>query len=579
MWIVGGFEMCSSLSKASVVVFVLAIAFLSEARAQPPVTPADEGAGHMERPNQPPARLIGPRQVSPPPSCEFLSVNGFTSVQVNLDEDGNNILDDAANETTIAVNPLEPDNIVIGWRQFDSIDSDFRQSGIASSHDGGLTWTNRGPLQAGTFGSDPVVGVDAEGVFYYVGIDFEEVRLFRSFNGGVDWDPAIRVIGAFRDKEWFTIDPTDGIGRGHLYMTWSNLSNFTRSTDGGETWMTPIQTPLGRTVWGTLSVGPDGELYIVDRTFRVARSDDAQNAARAPTFPQIADVSLGGDLFLGGPPNPGGLLGQPWIKTDHSDGATRGNVYLLCTVSTPSDDPLDVKFARSTDGGLTWTDPIRVNDDPEDPDAWQWFGAMDVAPSGRIDAVWYDTRNSLDAVFSEAFYAYSTDAGDTWSSNMLVAPVFNSTIGWPRQNKIGDYIGVISDAAAANVAYAATYNGEQDVYFLRIEIDCNQNGVHDGDDIARGTSEDDNGNGVPDECESGCLRDPAWQCDGDVDGDGQVNPVDSGLVQAAFCGGDDCSAQVLCQYDMDCDGQINPVDSGIVQSLFGTCDAPRNVCP
>ncbi len=74
----------------------------------------------------------------------------------------------------------------------------------------------------------------------------------------------------------------------------------------------------------------------------------------------------------------------------------------------------------------------------------------------------------------------------------------------------------------------------------------------------------------------GCTRDPAWECDGDVDGDGQVNPVDSGLVQAAFGSAEESD---LCQYDMDCDGQINPVDSGIVQSLFGTCEAPRNVCP
>ena len=74
----------------------------------------------------------------------------------------------------------------------------------------------------------------------------------------------------------------------------------------------------------------------------------------------------------------------------------------------------------------------------------------------------------------------------------------------------------------------------------------------------------------------GCLRDPDWQCDGDVDGDGQVNPVDSGLVQAAFGSADESD---LCQYDIDCDGQINPVGSGIVQSLFGTCQAPRAACP
>ena len=77
----------------------------------------------------------------------------------------------------------------------------------------------------------------------------------------------------------------------------------------------------------------------------------------------------------------------------------------------------------------------------------------------------------------------------------------------------------------------------------------------------------------------GCSRDPGWLCDGDVDGDGQVNPVDAGLVQAVFCAPGDCTPDALCNYDLDCDGQINPVDSGIVQSLFGTCDAPRGVCP
>lgn len=72
-----------------------------------------------------------------------------------------------------------------------------------------------------------------------------------------------------------------------------------------------------------------------------------------------------------------------------------------------------------------------------------------------------------------------------------------------------------------------------------------------------------------------CLRDPQWRCDGDVDGDGQVNPVDAGLVQAAYGSSDE---QALCNYDLDCDGQVNPVDHGIVESLFGTCGKPRGPC-
>ena len=47
----------------------------------------------------------------------------------------------------------------------------------------------------------------------------------------------------------------------------------------------------------------------------------------------------------------------------------------------------------------------------------------------------------------------------------------------------------------------------------------------------------------------GCTRDPAWGCDGDTDGDGQVNPVDSGLVQSVFGSTD---PQDLCNYDVDC---------------------------
>ena len=72
-----------------------------------------------------------------------------------------------------------------------------------------------------------------------------------------------------------------------------------------------------------------------------------------------------------------------------------------------------------------------------------------------------------------------------------------------------------------------------------------------------------------------CLHDPRWRCDGDVDGDGQVNPADSGIVQSAFGSMDE---QALCNYDLDCNGQINPTDSSIVQSLFGTCEPPRDGC-
>jgi len=54
----------------------------------------------------------------------------------------------------------------------------------------------------------------------------------------------------------------------------------------------------------------------------------------------------------------------------------------------------DVMFVRSTDGGTTFSAPRRINDDPVNHAKWHWFGILSVAPSGRIDVVWYDTRNA-----------------------------------------------------------------------------------------------------------------------------------------------------------------------------------------
>lgn len=190
-----------------------------------------------------------------------------------------------------------------------------------------------------------------------------------------------------------------------------------------------------------------------------------------------------------------------YVDNDNSGGATPGNVYVLASVDPPGSDPLDVHFSRSTDGGLTWSPAMRINDDSSDN--WQWFGTMSVAPNGRIDVIWNDTRADPGGYWSELYYRSSSDGGINWTPNTVVSAAFDPHVGWPSQDKIGDYYDMVSDLVGAHVAYAATFNGEQDVYYLRIgDYDCNGNGDGDTNDIGQGVSLDLDLNGIPDECEA-----------------------------------------------------------------------------
>jgi len=412
-------------------------------------------------------------------SPELVSRLGpYASYQVNVDASGNNRVGDAANEPSICVDRNNPNRMSIGWRQFNSVASNFREAGFAYTTNGGTRWIAPGVLENNVFRSDPVLNSDTAGRFFYLSLVqnfFDD--LWRSITGGQSWTRVGPADGG--DKQWFTIDNTNSSGHGFQYQYWSTDGNnyggrqFTRSTDGGLTWMDPINIP-NSPAWGTLDVDSAGNVFIGGvnlSTGRIwcVRSVNAKNGGVIPTFDRSTGVNLGGDIVFSEPINPEGLVGQVFLAVDRSGTSTNDNVYMLASVQ-PSGftNGSDVMFVRSTNGGITFSAPRRINDDPVNHAKWHWFGTLSVAPSGRIDVVWYDSRNSPNNVTSQLFYSFSIDGGNTWSPNVAVSNLFNPFIGYPNQSKIGDYITVVSDDDNANVAYAATFNGEEDIYYVRI---------------------------------------------------------------------------------------------------------------
>ncbi|MEZ5033123.1 MAG: FlgD immunoglobulin-like domain containing protein [Saprospiraceae bacterium] len=414
---------------------------------------------------------VNPQARKTSPAYQY-QVSNFWMTQVNVDEWGNNIIGDAANEPSIAVDQTNPHRMAIGWRQFDTIASNFRQAGFGYTTNGGLSWTVPGVLEPGVFRSDPVLDSDVSGRFYYNSLTLDtkfRCDVFRSTGDG-SWDAGYPAQGG--DKQWMAIDKTDGAGMGSIYASWSSASsycypyNFTRSFDGGETFDTCSSIDPSIKL-GTLNVGPDGELYVIGDNGKLAKSTNVHLATMEPNW-EISQVNFGGYSIQKWDPSPNlaGLLGQPWIATDHSYGANHGNVYILHSIKPfdfPS-DPADIYFTRSTNGGATWSIPQRINDDNSDKN-WQWFGSMSVAPNGRIDASWFDTRDNPGTYLSSLYFSFSEDGGITWAPNTRLTEEFNPYLGWPMQEKIGDYFHMVSDDGGAHIAFAATFNGEQDIYY------------------------------------------------------------------------------------------------------------------
>ena len=165
----------------------------------------------LEKYNMPPAP---PRKIQTSPR-RISQFGVFTSFQANVDAGGNNILGDAANEPSISVDPTDGNKMVIAWRQFNSINSDFRQGGWGYTTDGGTTWTFPGVLENNIFRSDPVTHCGEAGKFFYLSLQSDQAQSFfcddvwNSIDGGQLWTQGGPGHGG--DKEWFTIDKTGGM--------------------------------------------------------------------------------------------------------------------------------------------------------------------------------------------------------------------------------------------------------------------------------------------------------------------------------------------------------------------------------
>ena len=385
-------------------------------------------------------------------------------------------------EVAIAINPVNPDNLVAG--------ANLRY--VFHSFDGGKSWT-QDELPSGTWG-DPCVIFDAGGRAYIANLVYgwDAIVVRHSDDGGVTWSPATKLFGpnsdkavagslynsSLQDKEWLISDMSSSPWSGNIYCTWtdftkygsmspddSSLIIFARSVDRGETFEPYVRisdkggdaVDSDNTVEGAVpAVGPDGEIYVAwagPEGLMFDRSFDGGRTWGKDVY--ISDQPGGWDLDIPGVNRSNGL---PITVADISEGPNRGTVYVNWVDRRHGDH--DVWIARSTDKGSTWSEPIRVNDDEVANGKEQFFTWASVDPgTGELVLVYYDRRHySTDS--TDVFIARSTDGGFTYVNTRISAASFYPT----AMVFMGDYNCVAALNGRIRPIWTRLHDGVLDVY-------------------------------------------------------------------------------------------------------------------
>ena len=235
----------------------------------------------------------------------------------------------------------------------------------------------------------------------------------------------------------------------------------TRSDDGGTTWSTPVPVSATNVRSGTVTpptgaageagstdeqatepsqpvIGPDGTIYVAYKNRDITDGTTCPtNPLIAPTnggFPDtkawcvvVARSTDGGATWTRantGVPVPKTLI-NPRLAIDPTVGST-GKLYVvyqrrIVTPPNPPSDPSDITLQSSSNGGVTWSSPVRVNDDPAG--AVQTNPWLAVGPGGIVDVIWNDQRNQYpgdSTRMGDIYFASSTNGGATFSANRRV---------------------------------------------------------------------------------------------------------------------------------------------------------------
>lgn len=388
------------------------------------------------------------------------------------------------NEVSIAINPKNTNQIVAGA----NLKNAYR------SNDAGYTWTHQNLVcSAYDVYGDPVLIWDTNNVCYYIhlsnpnpvitpgGTWIDRMVVQRSGDFGATFTTCVGVGkngNKAQDKAWAVINPSNN----EFHMTWtqfdtygssspldSSMILYSKSSDGGLTFSNPLRISKfagdcvdeDATVEGAVpAVGPLGEIYVAWASatgLMFQKSTDGgltwlANETFINSFPGGWDYSISGLSRCNG---------LPFTFCDLAkDSPYKGTIYVNWSDKTNGANDGDVWLTKSTNGGQTWSSPIRVNDDA--PGKQQFMSAMTIDQvTGDLYILFYDRRNYASGNNTDVYLAISKNGGSSFINYKV-----NSNSFSPNDNYFfGDYLGISAhNNVIRPIWMQMTSNGNMSVY-------------------------------------------------------------------------------------------------------------------
>jgi hypothetical protein len=375
-------------------------------------------------------------------------------------------------EPSIAVNPANPRNAVAVYQEGRFADGGAYTIGYATTFDAGRTWTygelpklTRNGSQGGPWerASDAVVAFGPHNLVYAnaLDIDFNSgnglhsgVSVNVSRDGGRHWSAPVFIqddslgVPATNDKNWIVVDTSSAPGHhaGRVYVVWDRVAPILydycdHDCDRLSNWLPDMQQLPGivspdQGVGAIPVIQRDGGLGVVVETI----APGLPPALAAPSVVYMSAPLAGSTPY----PAPLAFLPPVQIAADDSSGVAgqRASGGLPSAAVDPrtgtlyaawddarfrADGVNDAVISRSSDDGLTWSPPRRVDQGAIDDKIDHYDVAVAAGSDGRVHLMWRQRdesgRGPLFSPLVDTFYAESYDGAATFTRPLRVDTV------------------------------------------------------------------------------------------------------------------------------------------------------------